>query len=225
MSFFVNERASDSPFVEKVWWSQSEHASSFISVAESHWEMVVTKCRGKITLNVRGPETKATPADCPANAEFFGIVFKLGTFMPHLPPRKVMDRNDVTLPEASSHSFWLHGSAWQIPDFENADTFVARLVRTGVLVYEPIVEAVLYNRPPEISLRTVQRRFLHATGLTRGTLDQIERAHQATTLLERGVSTADVVYQAGYADQPHLSRSLKRFMGQTPGDILRAGEG
>jgi len=222
MNFSFDERPSDSPFVEKVWWAQSERSGSFISTAASHWEMVITTYQGKTTLTVRGPETKATPADCPADAEFFGIVFKLGAFMPHLPARNLLDRKDAILPEATSQSFWLHGSAWQFPDFENADTFVARLVRAGLLAHEPVVEAVLQNRPLELSLRSIQRRFLHATGLTRGTLDQIERARQAVTLLGQGLSIADAVYQAGYADQPHLTRSLKHFIGQTPAQIIRA---
>jgi AraC-like DNA-binding protein len=221
MNFDFEERPSDSPFVEKIWWTQSERSGSFISTAVSQWEMVVTTYNGKTTFTVRGPETKATPADYPADAEFFGIVFKVGTFMPHLPLRKLLNRNDANLPEASSQSFWLHGATWQIPDFENADTFVARLVRQELLVQEPVVQAVLQNRPLEMSLRTVQRRFLHATGMTRGTLDQIERAREAAALLEQGRSIADALYQAGYADQPHLTRSLKRFIGQTPGQILR----
>jgi len=222
MNFNFDERLSDSPFVEKVWQTHSDRPGSFISAAASQWEMVVTTYQGKTTLTVRGPETQATPADCPADAEFFGIIFKLGTFMPHLPLRKLLDRKDATLPEATSRSFWLHGAAWQFPDFENADTFVARLERAELLVREPVVEAVLQNRPLELSLRSVQRRFLHATGLTRGTLDQIERAREAVTLLEQGGSIADAVYHAGYADQPHLTRSLKRFAGQTPAQILRS---
>lgn len=176
MNFDFDERPSDSPFVEKIWRTQSERNGSFISAAASQWEMVVTTYNGQTTFTVRGPETKATPADYPADAEFFGIVFKVGTFMPQLPLGKLRDRNDATLPGASSQSFWLHGSAWQIPDFENADTFVARLVRQELIVQEPVVQTVLQNRPLEMSLRSVQRRFLHATGLTRGTLDQIERA-------------------------------------------------
>ena len=221
MSFNFEERPSDSPFVEKVWRTHSEQPGSFISQAESHWEIVITTHQGKTTLTVRGPETKATPADYPAEAEYFGIVFKLGAFMPHLPFKDLLDRQDKTLPEASHHSFWLHGSVWQLPDFENADTFIARLVREELLVDEPLVEAVLQNQPLELSLRSVQRRFLRATGLTYGTIDQIERARQAVTLLEQGGSIADAVYYAGYADQPHLTRSLKRFTGQTPGQILQ----
>jgi AraC-like DNA-binding protein len=220
MSFVFDERPSDSPFVEKIWRTQSEHPGSFISTAESHWEMVITRYQDRATFTVRGPETIATPADYSAGFEFFGIVFKHGAFMPHLPLTHLLNRNDATLPEATSQSFWLHGSAWQFPDYENADTFVARLVREGLLVHDPVVNAVLQNRPPEMSLRSLQRRFLRATGLTRGTFEQIERARQAEILLKKGFSIADAVYHAGYTDQPHLTRSLKQFVGQTPGQIL-----
>jgi hypothetical protein len=34
-------------------------------------------------------------------------------------------------------------------------------------------------------------------------------------------SILDTVDLAGYADQPHLTGSLKRYMGQTPAQILR----
>jgi hypothetical protein len=80
-------------------------------------------------LTLRGPESKATRADCPADGEWLGIRFKLGTFIPALLPGNLRDRRDVTLPGASKHRFWLNGSAWEYPDFENADVFVARLVR------------------------------------------------------------------------------------------------
>jgi AraC-like DNA-binding protein len=220
MIFTFDDRPSDSSFVETIWRTQSGSAGSFISLAESHWGMVVTKQKGKTYLTVRGPETKAIPAPVPDNAEFFGIVFKLGTFMPHLPARNLVD-GEIHLPDATSKSFWLHGSTWQFPDFENADAFVDRLIREGLLVREPIVEAALRGQVKDVSLRSVQRRFLQATGLTHSFVRQIERARHALVLLQQGVSILDTVDQAGYFDQPHLTRSLKSFMGQTPAQILR----
>jgi methylphosphotriester-DNA--protein-cysteine methyltransferase len=55
--------------------------------------------------------------------------------------------------------------------------------------------------------------------LTLGAIKQIDRAYKATALLDAGATILDVVTQAGYADQAHLTRSLIRFMGQTPGRI------
>jgi len=223
MTFVFDERSPDSPYVDTIWHTQSDGSgtfTSFTSVAVSHWEMVVTKQYGVITFTARGPDTKATPAPVPAEAEFLGIKFKLGSYMPHLPVTNLVD-NPVNLPDASSKSFYLHGSVWQFTDFENADTFVERLVREGLLVRDPLVESVLKGQPQPMTIRSVRRRFLRATGLTHGTVFQIERARQALALLERGVSILDTVDQAGYADQPHLTRSLKLYMGQTPAQILR----
>src|SRR5262245_3601829 len=169
------ERLSDSPFVERVWHSHSHSAGTFLSVAASTFEIAVTRHQGRTFLTVRGPETKATPADCPAGGEWLGIRFKLGTFMPAFAPGALKDRHDVTLPAATGRSFWLDGSAWEYPDFENADTFVARLVRKGIVVCDPAIETALAE-PGLPPARWMQRHFLRATGITRSTVRQIERA-------------------------------------------------
>jgi AraC-like DNA-binding protein len=222
--FALEYRLPDSPLVERVWSARSERAGMFLSVAATQCEMVVTRHRGKTYLTVRGPETKPTKADCPADAEWLGIRFNVGTFIPSLLPRNLLDRRDVDLPGASTRAFWLHGSAWEYPSFENADIFVSRLIRKGLLVRDPIVDDVMHKRAQTLSWRSTQRHFLRATGITYSTWRQIERARYATNLLREGVSILDTVHQAGYFDQPHLTRSLKRRMGQTPTQIIRGDQ-
>jgi hypothetical protein len=218
------DRASDSPVVQRVWRSHSEQAGVFHSIAGCHWGMVVARLEGKTSLFVRGPETKATLADCPPEGEWFGVLFKLGTFMPSLRSGDLRDRNDVRLPNATTHSFWLDGSAWNFPTFDNMDTFVNRLVRRGLILTDSTVEGVIRGERQSIGTRTEQRHLLRATGLTRGAIDQIERARRATRLLRHGMPVLDVVHEAGYYDQAHLTRSLQRFIGQTPGHIAQAKE-
>jgi AraC-like DNA-binding protein len=215
----IDSCPSDSPYVETIWRSRSARAGEFISVAAAHWEMVITELDGNIQLTVRGPETQSTPAHCPPDGEWLGVVFKLGAYMPQLPTVKLVN-HEINLPVAGDRSFWLHGAAWEFPTYENVDTFLDRLEREGLLVYEPVVTAALHNQPTDLSLRSLQRRFLHTTGLTQGQVSQIERARLAVALLQQGVAILDVVELAGYADQPHLTRSLKRFAGQTPAQIL-----
>jgi AraC-like DNA-binding protein len=212
------DRLSDSPFVERIWHAHSEYTGGFTSVAMSHWEMVVTKLRGKTTLTVRGPETRPTAHHLPEDGEWLGIRFKLGTFIPELLPSTLIDQ-DLNLPNASQRSFWLNGSSWDFPDFENADFFVQRLVREGVLVSDPVVVAALRGELRDVSQRTARRHFVRTTGLSPNTARQIERARYATILLEEGMPLSDVAYEAGYFDQPHLTRSLKRFMDRTPSQI------
>ena len=223
MIFNFEEKPSDSPYVEVVWRNHSDGGGHFISMATSHWQMVVTKHNGKTNFTIRGPETKATTAYCPPGAEHFGIYFKHGIVMSHLPAIHLRD-GMVDLPEARSDSFWLNGSTWQFPDYENADTFVARLVHDGLLVREPVVDTALGAQPHVLSVRSVQRRFLKATGLTWGALSQIDRARYATNLIQQGFSILDTVGLAGFADQPHLTRSLKYFIGQTPSQLIRNNE-
>lgn len=166
MEFVFDTRSANSSFGDMVWHTHSERAGTFTSVAVSNWEMVITTFNGKTMITARGPETKASEATFPADAEFFGITFKLGTFMPHLPVKTLLDRQDATLPEASSNSFWLHGSAWELPTFENADVFVNRLIRQGILVRDPVVAAAIRGHTSDMSIRSLQYRFLRATGLT-----------------------------------------------------------
>lgn len=221
MFLIIEDRPSDSPFVERVWRCHTERAGRFLSVASPHWEMVVTRLRGEVTFTIRGPETKVTEIDCPAEGEWLGVRFKLGTFMPQLPVANLLDRKDVTLPGAARRSFWLNNSAWEYPNFENAETFVARLVAESIVARDSAVEAVLLGESHPLSLRSLQRHFLQATGMTQGTFRQIARARLATYLLKQGVPILDAVHEAGFFDQAHLTRSLKRLIGQTPAKIIR----
>src|SRR5688572_31403564 len=129
-------------------------------MATCHWGMVVTRMEGRAFLTVRGPETKATMADCPAQGEWFGVLFKLGTFMPLMRSSDLRDRNDVTLPNATKHSFWLDGSAWEFPGFENMETFVHQLVRSGLVRSDRTVEGAVRGELQEATTRTEQRRLL-----------------------------------------------------------------
>ena len=70
-----------------------------------------------------------------------------------------------------------------------------------------------------MSLRSIQRRFLRITGLTQRDIRSIERAQQAAVLLGSGKPILDTVYEAGYADQQHMTHSLKHLLGQTPAQI------
>jgi AraC-like DNA-binding protein len=216
----VDTRPSDSTLVDHVWRSHSDGPGSFISVAGVQCMIVVTRHEdGTLFVTVRGPETRPTLMHFPAGATWFGITLRFGAFLPDFPPLSLLDQRDITLPAATSHSFWLQGSAWPLPTFDNADVFIKRLERERLLVRDPLVEAVRTGQAHDLSVRAVQYRFLRATGLTHSLVRQIERARAATLLLRRRVPIVDVVHLAGFFDQSHLTRSLTRFVGKTPAQI------
>jgi hypothetical protein len=220
MSAVFEGRSSDSPYIEKVWRGRVEEDYQPVCPADVRWNLLFTQYQGQSKVSIEGPTTQSIMKNNSAGAEFLVIKFRLGIYMPAMPVGHLLN-GDQFLPLASGKTFWLQGSSWQLPDFENAEAFVQRLVREELLVVEPVVGEVLKEQPQDISSRTVRRRFLHSTGLTHKTIQQIERAQQAAALLGQGVSIADATYELGYSDQPHLTRSLKRFYGQTPSQIAR----
>jgi hypothetical protein len=224
MSFVFEARPSDSPFVETITRGRTTGDGSSIRPAEVHWHLVLTRYHGQAQLIVVGPWTNAGSVSYSADAKVLWIKLKLGTFMPHLPTRDFRDTETI-LPGAASQSFWLKGSAWQFPDFENVETFINRLAREEVLARDPLVAEVLQGHPQKtVSPRTVRHRFLRTTGLTQSHIYQVERAQQAAALLQRGVSILDTVFEAGYFDQPHLTRSLRQWVGHTPAQIIQMSE-
>lgn len=219
MLIFDEDRESDSPFVERIWRCHSEGSIPFLSIAACRCELVVGRFEGQVTMTVRGPETRAmSQGDCPGEGEWVGILLKPGTFLPDLPTGTLVDTG-VDFPTVSRNSFSFSGSSWQFPDYDNADTFVDWLVRKGLLARDPVVDAALQGQLPDRSLSTIQRRFLRTVGLTQNTVRQIERARYAMQLLQEGISILDTVELAGYFDQPHLTRSLKHYIGRTPVQI------
>lgn len=210
MRLEFEERFSDSPYVERIWRTQSEACGSFTSIPSNHWMMVVTRIHGTITLDIQGPETKPTSAICPAGGDWLGIVFQFGTFMPRFPIHKIIN-GSVVLPEAGYQTFWLYGELWQFPTYENADTFVERLVRQELIVRESAVNALLRDQVNKQALRSAQRHFQRATGFTFGQARQIERARCATSLLQQGVSVQDTIYELDYFDQSHLTLRHETF--------------
>ncbi|MBZ0296147.1 MAG: helix-turn-helix domain-containing protein [Anaerolineae bacterium] len=224
MSLIFEERPSDSPYVDMITQGRTLSEGSTIRPAECHWHMVFVKENGNLHPLVVGPWTSAGVTSWGGEAEILWVRFKLGTFIPHLPSKKLLN-TETALPEASSsNKFWLKSCAWQFPDFDNIETFIDRLARDEVLVCDPVVDAALQDQLPEMSSRTVRHRFSQTIGLSQNHIRQVERAKYAAQLLEQGVSILDTVYEAGYFDQPHLTRSLKQYIGYTPAQIFRTSQ-
>jgi Helix-turn-helix domain len=214
MGLRFTTRRSDSPWVDVVWTCASDRVREMTSVAAARCGLVFWECEGRPYAGVTGPETAAGTAPVPEGASFVGIEFAIGTSVRGLPSASLTD-GGVELPDTTRRSFQLAGSRWETPGPDDAEALVGQLVRVGAVVRDPIVGEVLRGGCPELSERTLERRFRAATGLTRGAVRQIERAREAAHLLAAGKAAADVVASLGYFDQSHLARALRRYVGRT----------
>ena len=198
----------------RVWTARCDSPTEFSSIASVNPGIGFVRVGGATTVHLRGPETKATTLSCPRDAEYFGADFRLGAYLPMFPPARLANLQDAVLPTLPDGRIVLDGRAWEMPTAQNIDVFIDRLTRAGLLVFDPLVEELQHGGATgTVPERTAQSRFVRAVGLPRRKLQLIERARHAARLLRAGVAITDVVYGAGYYDQPHLTRALRQLIG------------
>ena len=224
MELCFGTRQSYSPWVDTVWTCTSEQVTEMTSVAGVRWVLVFWTQDGRAHASVTGPETRTGTVPVPEGATFTGIEFAVGTSLRAMPTPALVDAG-VELPDTTCRTFRLDGARWETPDPDDAEALVERLVRAGIVVGDPLVAEVLRGHRPDVSGRTVERRFRAATGLTRGAVRQIERARTAAQLLAIGDSAADVVAKLAYFDEPHLARALRCYVGRTVRQLREGASG
>lgn len=216
-----DHRASGSRYVERIWRSRSRLGGSFLSMAESAIEIVVSRLGGMTSVTLRGPVTIGGPIDCPPGGEWLAIRFRTGVFLPAIPTHALADRNDLALPVVADGRFRLGGTTWEIPRYDTAEDLVDGLARAGIIAISPIADAAAEGDFGWMSRRSLQRHFQRAAGMTISSFQQIERARHAAFLLTAGRPLLDTTFDAGYFDQAHLTRSVKRLIGMTPARLSR----
>lgn len=75
-----------------------------------------------------------------------------------------------------------------------------------------------------VTPRTLQRLLLTATGRTPGWWRMLARLRRAARAVAAGTPPADAAAGHGYADQAHLTRDIRRWLGTTPRGLRRDAE-
>jgi hypothetical protein len=215
-------RLSDSPFIQSVTHVRYTADNVDVEPPDGHWAIVVLKHLDKTHVLHTGTVTKPVILHFEKDDEYIGITFKPSTFLPRFPATQMLNTG-MYLPQVSKQNFWLGNSAWEIPTFDNAESFVNKLVDNGLLATDDIVDSILNDLPKAFSLRSIQRHFLRTTGITLKYFRQIQRARQASVLLQKGSTPLEAALATGYYDQSHMTNSLKKIMGKTPLEIIQSG--
>jgi AraC-like DNA-binding protein len=114
------------------------------------------------------------------------------------------------------------------------DAVSAQLARTGApdrLVRAAVLDVAAGPHPRVadlgdrlgISERQLRRRFDAAVGYAPKTLGRVLRLQRFLRLAERGGDLARLAAEAGYADQPHLTRDCTRLTGLPAAALLATG--
>lgn len=221
MQYREHARPAETNLVEGVRLIEFTSAGSTPMQPDGCWDIAVLKNRQGISVLRTGLTTRTVAIEHEPGDEILVVSFRPSAFMPVMPGDVMRDRG-VMLETLGRGRFRIGADVLEIPNFENADVFVQRLVAREIVGTNALVESVLDGHPKAASERTLQRQFLGTTGLTYKRFTIIQRAQQAVALLKAGQPAADVAVVLGYTDQAHLTNSLRDIMGQTPRQIARA---
>lgn len=207
-----------SPLVEAVTHTVFAEDGSTQFRPDGCWDFAIMKsAQGTLVLRT-GLTTSTVTHQYQAGDEILSIAFRPSSYMSLMPGEAMRDQG-VVLEAVGRDRFWLGTEVIEIPTLETVDAFVEKLVRQSIVEDNRLVASIVSGHPMAMSERTMQRHFLKTTGLTYKAFTQIERAQQAMALLQQGRPAADVAFALAYADQPHMIRSIKAIMGQTPGQL------
>lgn len=221
MHRIVTTRPVDSPLVASISSSSFTAPGQVLMQPDGCWDIVIIR-RGGVPYVLRtGQTTHPVTFEHGADDELLVISFKPQSFMP-LMPGDVMRDEGVLLEPFGRAGFWIGTDVREIPTLENADVFVERLLRDGIVDSNALVASVVDGEPKAMSERTLQRHFLRTTGLTYKHFTLVQRAQRAVELIQSGRPAVDVALEVGFADQAHMINSLKSIMGRTPREIVRA---
>ncbi|KPA23600.1 Transcriptional activator NphR [Shimia sp. SK013] len=116
----------------------------------------------------------------------------------------------------------LRAGLLDVPDvlaYRDVDARVARTVQQIHLTGGRVSVTDLAARVG-VTARHLGRLFQSSVGLGVKTYIGLVRFHRALRLAVRGgVSLSEVAFEAGFADQAHLSRAVRRFGGISPGRV------
>lgn len=208
------QKSSKLPFIQLLWRAKVLQVGEYDDPAKESWGLAFTKRPdGSLGAELLGPAFHykvlgSAKGDEYWGAEFYPYVTMRGVDKPKLTGRLVPLH-------VEGNRFFVGEYSYEVPSFDELEDFLEVLAKQGIISH--------INRPfvhrSTLSLRSKQRHNLKLTGLTLKQQQQIRRAELANNLLKSGMKPIQVAAEAGYADQAHMTRSLKLLLGKMPSEI------
>lgn len=192
------------------------------------------------TVHVAGPDTG--PWAVPGQRTYVGVRFRPGaaTGFLRVPADALLDRRvplvdlwgqpaeELTetlavTPLEATPAIFLRALERRLGEVPPPDPLVQAAVRQavdGLMRPDPIEDLA---QSLDVSSRTLRRRCTEALGYGPRTLQRILRFRRALRLAATISGLADLAMEAGYADQSHLSREMRRLAGATPRQVVAGG--
>jgi AraC-like DNA-binding protein len=189
-------------------------------------------------LRVAGPATGPVTSTVPAGATVVGVRFRIGAAGAALglPASELLDTIAPLEQVWGAEAARIEERVAQAPTSALRLTALANELRTraDAATPDPLVRAVATSPHAPvhrlastlgITERQLRRRFAAAVGYGPKTMQRILRFQRFLALAAGRGDLAQLAFEAGYADQAHLTRESRRLAGRTPAGLLIAGAG
>lgn len=218
-------RRADSPsaarFIARIEQVDYTVAAPDAARPDGTWDLVFREGRDGLMVLQTGQTDRVVPLRGEPGERYLNIAFRPEVYMPRRPGAGMANQGHLHALAGPRHCV-IDGQRLALPTFENAEQFVMALARHGLIEVDRLVQRAGQAGWQGVDDRSLQRHSAHVTGLSPKKLQQIVRADAALALLQQGLRPADVAAQLGYTDQAHLTHSLRRILGVTPGQVRGA---
>lgn len=213
------EHHPDSHVLECVWQARATQDERYLVAAVEYWDLWFARApEGQLRAGLVGPTLGHRWIRSTIGEHSWGVQLKAHVVLPGVSKQLLLGGEQQLVVEAGYVTLARHSVPF--PEFADLEAFTDRLVGLDVLRSDDDVRRMLSGDHAGYSERHRQRRVRAATGLTGKQIEQLSRAREAFALLLQGVPPSESAAQCGFADQAHLTRSLRAFHGQTPAQVL-----
>lgn len=210
---------SESPLINCTWRAIAENDDAYTDAANEYWSLgFVQHLDGTYSVDLFGPSLRPRILEGRAGEVYWGVECKAHITIKGIHKKSILNAS-ITLPVTGS-LVNIGGHRYKIPMFDELEAFTDQLARDKIIVSNRQIFRALEGDEVGFSERSRQRHFVNTTGLTKKQIEQLKRARKAFYLLQNGHEPTDAAHLAGYADQSHMTRSLKLLRGETPARII-----
>ncbi|HSX06807.1 MAG TPA: helix-turn-helix domain-containing protein [Candidatus Saccharimonadia bacterium] len=216
--FLWRERNPELESIASVWTIRAAVIMERIVPADPCTSIILVQSDTSAEVIIRGPETAPRSEILLPGYTWIGIRLRPGVQIKNFPAQQLTDSFQIVPADTNGH-FQFEGSLLQFPSFSNAEQLITQMHDLGYVSGKGLNS----KESPErvMSSKSYYRFVKRSTGLPPYKLHQLQRMSEALDLLREGMSAATVASELGFADQAHLTRAAKQFLGYTPKELLR----
>lgn len=208
---FYDQSISRHSLVDRLWHMQEKEDGMYPLYATVQWGIVFSRIDAKNKVTLIGPRLKPEQIRYTTGEYFIGIVFHGDTELRGIDKIEMLNKVEP-LQVVDQNTFIIANEAFSIPTYETLDKLAHDLVERNIISAAPIAAS---------SYRDTQRKFKKHIGLSPKQIKQASRVEQAIDLLSKQQAISAVALQTGFADQAHMTRDFKKFVGLTPSETSK----